>query len=326
MINTSSPLAAGLQSLKISPDSCDGIFSFCDPYLDSSFITPCIWVVQVQITSLQLSSSLVCDSSSGSSHRGGSAVQAPRQTPQSPADVAHLALPDLGVEDVLEQQLQQLTLAQFTVATMEHVIPLLKTGRRGIGEKMFWNYINQWSPSIFCLSKDLIVQISPHLFHYIDCILSSFDPVKMSPPCSCSVPLSLPFLLSQRVRMCSIVFWSCCATPSSCLGTVFVSWSGMIAAWWGWSWQVKTQLMTASYVDEWIHFVKKGNWVGHQTICHRHTGIRYSIVKENCRHVIELNELYKVTKPSCWLQRASHTYIQTFRLYPWVYPSIELLG
>ncbi|XP_022599965.1 rotatin [Seriola dumerili] len=66
-------------------------------------------------------------SDSGSSHRGGAAVQAPRQTPQSPADVAHLELPDLGVEDVLELQLQQLTLAQFTVAIMEHAIPLLKT-------------------------------------------------------------------------------------------------------------------------------------------------------------------------------------------------------
>ncbi|XP_028288914.1 rotatin isoform X2 [Parambassis ranga] len=67
-------------------------------------------------------------SNSGSSHRGGAAVQPPRQMPQSPTDVAHLELPDLGVEDVLELQLQQLTLAQFTVAAMEHAIPLLKTG------------------------------------------------------------------------------------------------------------------------------------------------------------------------------------------------------
>lgn len=66
---------------------------------------------------------------SGSSHRGGVAGQAPGQAPQSPADVTHLALPDIGVEDVLELQLQQLTVAQFTVATMEHAIPLLKTGR-----------------------------------------------------------------------------------------------------------------------------------------------------------------------------------------------------
>lgn len=47
----------------------------------------------------------------------------------SPADVAHVELPDLGVEDVLELQLRQLTLAQFTVASMECAIPLLKTGK-----------------------------------------------------------------------------------------------------------------------------------------------------------------------------------------------------
>ncbi|XP_039982476.1 rotatin isoform X2 [Xiphias gladius] len=66
-------------------------------------------------------------SNSSSSHRVGAAVQDPRQTSQSPADMAHLELPDLGLEDVLELQLQQLTLAQFTVAIMEHAIPLLKT-------------------------------------------------------------------------------------------------------------------------------------------------------------------------------------------------------
>uniref|UniRef100_A0AAX7SJH8 Rotatin N-terminal domain-containing protein n=1 Tax=Astatotilapia calliptera TaxID=8154 RepID=A0AAX7SJH8_ASTCA len=67
-------------------------------------------------------------SNSGSSHRSGGAVQAPRQMAHSPADVAHVELPDLGVEDVLELQLRQLTLAQFTVASMECAIPLLKTG------------------------------------------------------------------------------------------------------------------------------------------------------------------------------------------------------
>uniref|UniRef100_A0A3Q2X1X5 Rotatin n=1 Tax=Haplochromis burtoni TaxID=8153 RepID=A0A3Q2X1X5_HAPBU len=66
-------------------------------------------------------------SNSGSSHRSGGAVQAPRQMAHSPADVAHVELPDLGVEDVLELQLRQLTLAQFTVASMECAIPLLKT-------------------------------------------------------------------------------------------------------------------------------------------------------------------------------------------------------
>uniref|UniRef100_A0A3Q4G585 Rotatin n=1 Tax=Neolamprologus brichardi TaxID=32507 RepID=A0A3Q4G585_NEOBR len=66
-------------------------------------------------------------SNSGSSHRSGGAVQAPRQMAHSPAGVAHVELPDLGVEDVLELQLRQLTLAQFTVASMECAIPLLKT-------------------------------------------------------------------------------------------------------------------------------------------------------------------------------------------------------
>ncbi|KAM8823007.1 rotatin isoform 2-T2 [Spinachia spinachia] len=64
-------------------------------------------------------------STSGSSNRGGASVQAHRQA--SPADVAQLELPDLRAEDVLELQLQQLTLAQFTVATMTHAIPLLRT-------------------------------------------------------------------------------------------------------------------------------------------------------------------------------------------------------
>ncbi|KAJ0059545.1 hypothetical protein NL108_001905, partial [Boleophthalmus pectinirostris] len=63
-------------------------------------------------------------SNSGSSHRGAAA---PEQMPQSP--VAHLELPDLCVEDGLELQLQQLTLAQFSVATIQYSISLLKTGR-----------------------------------------------------------------------------------------------------------------------------------------------------------------------------------------------------
>uniref|UniRef100_A0A3Q2CYB9 Rotatin n=1 Tax=Cyprinodon variegatus TaxID=28743 RepID=A0A3Q2CYB9_CYPVA len=66
--------------------------------------------------------------SNSSSHRGGATVQGPEQTPRSPADAAQLQLPDLSMEDVLELQLQQLNLAQFSVATMQHAIPLLKTG------------------------------------------------------------------------------------------------------------------------------------------------------------------------------------------------------
>uniref|UniRef100_A0AAV2L739 Rotatin N-terminal domain-containing protein n=1 Tax=Knipowitschia caucasica TaxID=637954 RepID=A0AAV2L739_KNICA len=64
-------------------------------------------------------------SSNGSSHRGAAAARAPRLTSQSP--VAHLELPDLCVEDSLELQFQQLTLAQFIVATIQHSVPLLKT-------------------------------------------------------------------------------------------------------------------------------------------------------------------------------------------------------
>uniref|UniRef100_A0A3Q2Z0W8 Rotatin n=1 Tax=Hippocampus comes TaxID=109280 RepID=A0A3Q2Z0W8_HIPCM len=63
--------------------------------------------------------------SAGSSHRSAVAAQTARQTP--PADAGRLALPDQGLEDDPEMGLQQLTLAQFTVATLEHVIPLLQT-------------------------------------------------------------------------------------------------------------------------------------------------------------------------------------------------------
>ncbi|KAG7267026.1 hypothetical protein CRUP_032122 [Coryphaenoides rupestris] len=56
------------------------------------------------------------------------AAQVSGQAAQSPADgVAPLDLPVLGVEDTLEMQLQQLSLAQFSVAAMERAIPLLKT-------------------------------------------------------------------------------------------------------------------------------------------------------------------------------------------------------
>ncbi|XP_061661495.1 rotatin isoform X2 [Syngnathoides biaculeatus] len=64
-------------------------------------------------------------SNSGSSHGSAAGAHPARQTP--PADVGLLLLPDLGVEDDPEMGLQQLTLPQFTVMTLEHVIPLLKT-------------------------------------------------------------------------------------------------------------------------------------------------------------------------------------------------------
>ncbi|XP_057680380.1 rotatin isoform X1 [Corythoichthys intestinalis] len=64
-------------------------------------------------------------SNSGSLHGSAVAAQTARQTP--PADVGRWALPDQDVEDDPEIELHQLTLAQFTVETLEHVIPLLKT-------------------------------------------------------------------------------------------------------------------------------------------------------------------------------------------------------
>lgn len=64
-------------------------------------------------------------SNSTSSQMGGATAQAPSQLPQSP--VAHMDLPDICVEDSLELQLQQLTLAQFTATTIQASLPLLKT-------------------------------------------------------------------------------------------------------------------------------------------------------------------------------------------------------
>ncbi|CAL8400192.1 unnamed protein product [Arctogadus glacialis] len=75
-------------------------------------------------------------SNSGSSHRGAAAaaaaaagVQGSGQAAPSPGGsaVPPLDLPVLGGEDVLELQLQQLSLAQFAVATLERAVPLLET-------------------------------------------------------------------------------------------------------------------------------------------------------------------------------------------------------
>ncbi|XP_067342147.1 rotatin isoform X3 [Channa argus] len=87
-------------------------------------------------------------SDSGSSHRGGAPIQ---PAEPSPADLAHLELPDLGGEDVLELQLQQLTLAQFTLATMEHAIPLLK--REGM--HLFHHVVELLCDAIFLLGDSV---------------------------------------------------------------------------------------------------------------------------------------------------------------------------
>lgn len=212
--------------------------------------------------------------SSGSSHIGGAADQAPTQTLQSPADVAPVDLPDLGVEDVLEMQLRQLTVAQFTVATMEHAIPLLKTGR---------------SQSVFLNTKSVVSVCFYSFFSFVKgyckCLLTCFflftricqlldfffDLVKKSLPLLFCFSLSFPFLRRS-------------ACVPSCSGAAERRrppawgqrlWAGLGRAQPGGDGAGKsTQLMTASYVDEWIHFTEKGNWVGHKTICHKYAGMR----------------------------------------------------
>ncbi|KAJ8279722.1 hypothetical protein COCON_G00067880 [Conger conger] len=65
-------------------------------------------------------------SSSGSSSQRAPASGPP---PQSPLDAAHLELPEMEGEDVLELQFQQLSLPQLGTAVFEHALPLLQTER-----------------------------------------------------------------------------------------------------------------------------------------------------------------------------------------------------
>ncbi|KAI4902317.1 hypothetical protein NFI96_016186, partial [Prochilodus magdalenae] len=66
-----------------------------------------------------------CECSSGSSQRGAP----PGPAPQSPPPQPGLELPlELEGEDSLELQVQQWNLAGFGVATLEHTLPLLRTG------------------------------------------------------------------------------------------------------------------------------------------------------------------------------------------------------
>ena len=195
MNNTRSPLAAGLRCWKITSDSRDGIFVlFFFRSIPIRLIRHSLYLSgpspDQEFTVVSFSSP-VCVSPSGSSNRGGAATQAPRQTAQSPADTAHLELPDLGAEDVLELQLQQLTLAQFTVSIMEHAIPLLKTGRslcscfnnKGKGadfSKTYKSMITVCYSSFFCLRycKYPLIRFPSLMLPY----QQSFDLVKPPPP------------------------------------------------------------------------------------------------------------------------------------------------
>ncbi|XP_045152011.1 rotatin [Echinops telfairi] len=66
-------------------------------------------------------------SSSGSSSQ---AHGDSRTSALSPLDVGHVDLPELGAEDTLGLQLQQLSLPQFCVSVLETAVPLLRTGSR----------------------------------------------------------------------------------------------------------------------------------------------------------------------------------------------------
>ncbi|XP_067888445.1 rotatin isoform X3 [Heterodontus francisci] len=70
-------------------------------------------------------------SSSGSSSQGLPNSGSPMSN-HSVADLAHLELPEMESADYLELQFQQLSLPQFCVDVLEHVVPMLKTGSRKI--------------------------------------------------------------------------------------------------------------------------------------------------------------------------------------------------
>ncbi|MFT7809161.1 rotatin [Arapaima gigas] len=69
------------------------------------------------------------DGDAASSSGGSSSLQGAASRPplQSPVDPAHLEVPEPEGEDASELQLRQLGLAQFSAATVEHALPLLKT-------------------------------------------------------------------------------------------------------------------------------------------------------------------------------------------------------
>uniref|UniRef100_A0A9J8D9X9 Rotatin n=1 Tax=Cyprinus carpio carpio TaxID=630221 RepID=A0A9J8D9X9_CYPCA len=73
-------------------------------------------------------------SSSGSSSQRGAP---PRPAQQSPLPQPHPELPpEMEAEDSLELQLQQWSLARFAVVTVEHALPLIRTGESPLKEKL----------------------------------------------------------------------------------------------------------------------------------------------------------------------------------------------
>ncbi|KAJ8413437.1 hypothetical protein AAFF_G00094330 [Aldrovandia affinis] len=96
-------------------------------------------------------------SGSSSSHRGSAPGPAPGPGPplRTPPDAAHLELPEPEGEDVPELQLQQLSLAQYTTAAVEHALPLLKTERT----KVLLSVLELLSEALFLLRDSLSEQV-----------------------------------------------------------------------------------------------------------------------------------------------------------------------
>ncbi|XP_041100372.1 rotatin isoform X3 [Polyodon spathula] len=110
-------------------------------------------------------------SSSGSSSQGANS----RLPTQSPLDTAHLDLPEMENEDILELQFQQLGLAQFCVAVLEHALPLFRTESM----KVFLCVLELLSENILLLkdsiSEEVWVDDSIIGWELKDKLLSSLD-------------------------------------------------------------------------------------------------------------------------------------------------------
>ncbi|KAI1889059.1 hypothetical protein AGOR_G00175160 [Albula goreensis] len=104
------------------------------------------------------------DGDAASSSSGSSAHRGPASRPplQSPLDTAHLELPEMEGEDVLELQLQQLSLAQFSTAVIEHALPLLKTERM----KVFLSVLELLSEALLLLRDSVTEQSEVASVHY----------------------------------------------------------------------------------------------------------------------------------------------------------------
>jgi len=182
----------------------------------------------------------------------------------------------------------------------------------------FFFFISFCSSSFAAWVNRGIVNIPSSLFlHWLDAIRSYLIMWKKKKSSSAFV---LSLSLSQKVRTCSIVFWSCCVMPSACLGTVFASWSGTIAAWWGWSWQVNTthDSLLCRWMDTLLWNRELGWPPDSSQQTHKHTVL-------NCQGELCACDWAEWImfgfKAFCWIQRASLKHMQTSCLHRLIYQS-----